>query len=126
MPFVQVGRNKVAGLITGAETKKYDSTGAVLWLASSTEAHSPTSTWFGSAAIAATMEAGFPSRSANILQFKSVYTTAMANFQWEEWGLHTATQSDSGDLLNKAVQQALGTKTCSAIWTITTCMTITT
>lgn len=126
MPIVRQGRDKIAGLITGADTKVYGSTGAVLWVASSTEAHNPASSWFGSVPVASTMEATYPLRAANVLQFQGKYTTAMGNFQWEEWGIADATASGGALLLNLAVQQALGTKTCSAVWTMTACMTITT
>ena len=126
MPIVRQGRDKIAGLITGSDAKVYGSTGAVLWLASSTEAHDPASSWLGSTPVASTMEATYALRAANVLQFRGIYSTAMANFQWEQWGIADATASGGAILLNKAVQQALGTKTCAAIWTITTCMTITT
>lgn len=126
MAIVRVGRNKIAGLIVGAEAVKYDSTGAVIWVASSTEAHNPASTWFGSAAVGATMDATFPLRSLNVLQFQGTFSTAMANFQWEEWGIHSSTSSGAGDLLNLAVQQVLGTKLNTQKWQFTACMTITT
>ena len=126
MALVQQGRDKIAGLITGADAKVYGSTGAVLWVASSTEAHSPTSSWFAVSACASTMEATYPLRSANILQFRGVYSTTQANFQWEEWGVADATATGGALLLNKAVQQALGVKACTQTWQFTACCTITT
>ena len=126
MPLVRVGRDKIAGLITGAETRKYDSTGAVLWMASSTALHDPASTWLGSAAQASTMEAGYPIRAGNVLQFRGVYSTAQLNIQVEQWGIHSATMSSSGDLLNIAPNQVLGTKTSAQQWQVTACCTITT
>ena len=126
MPIVRVGRDKIAGLIVGAETRPYNSTGAVIYVASSTEAHDPASTWFGSVPVASTMNATFPLRTLNVLQFQGTYSTVQANFQWEQWGIHSATASSTGDLLNKAVQQALGVKANTQTWQITTCMTITT
>lgn len=128
MPIVQVGRNKVAGLIVGAETKSYNSTGAVLWVSSSTEGHAPASTWWGGAGteVASTMEATYPLRTLNILQFRGVYSTAVANFEWNAWGIHSATQSDSGDFLLMSNQSCFIIKTSAQSVTFTTCVTITT
>lgn len=127
MPLVQLGRNKVAGLIVGAETKSYNSTGAIIWVSSDNTAHSPTTTWFANTCnYAATMEATYPLRTNNVLQFRGVFSTASANKDWNSWIIHTATQSDSGDPLNFAAQQALGTKACTQSWQFTTCVTITT
>lgn len=126
MPLVTVGRDRIAGLIVGAETCHWGDVKATIWVASSTAAHAAATTWLNSAAIAATMEAGYPARATNVLQFQGVYSTAQANFQWEMWGINTATASATGVLLNIAVQQALGTKTSAQSWQLTACVTITT
>jgi hypothetical protein len=126
MPLVQVGRDRIAGLITGAQTCHWGTSGATLFVASSTSAHSGTTTWLGSASIGATGESGFPLTSANILQYRGVYSTAQANFQWESWLLNTATASGSGIPLNVAAQQALGTKANTQSWQFTACITVTT
>lgn len=126
MPIVRQGRDKIAGLITGADAKVLGSTGAVLWVSCDDGAHNPASSWFAFAACASTMEATYPLRAANILQFRGVYSTAAANGELNSWGIADATASGGALLLNFAAAAALGTKTCAAIWTITTCMTITT
>lgn len=126
MPLVRVGRDRIAGLIIGAETCHWGDAKATIWVASSTGAHAATSTWLGSAAIAATMESGYPTGSGNVLQFRGVYSTAQANFQWEQWGLNTATSTAAGVLLNIAPQQVLGTKTSAQSWQLTACVTVTT
>lgn len=126
MPLVQQGRNRIAGLITGAETCHWGTSGATLFVASSTAAHSGSSTFLGSAGIGATGESGYPLTSNNILQFRGVWSTAQANFQWEQWLVNTATASGSGVPLNLAAQQALGTKTSAQSWQLTACITITT
>ena len=61
-----------------------------------------------------------------MLQFRGLYSTELANFQWESWGINTATASGAGVLLNIAAQQVLGTKTSAQSWQITTSITITT
>lgn len=110
----------------GSETCHWGDTKATIWVASSTAAHSAASTWFGSAAVAATMETGYPTATANVLQFRGIYSTAQANIQWEQWGMHTATASGGGIPLNIAAQQALGTKTSAQSWQLTACVTVTT
>lgn len=126
MPLIQQGRDRIAGLITGSETCHWGTSGASIFVASSTAAHSGSSTWLGSASIGATMESGYPLRSTNVLQFRGIYSTAQANFQWESWLINTATASGSGAPLNIAAQQALGTKTSAQSWQLTACITITT
>lgn len=126
MPLVQVARDRIAGLMVGAETCHWGDVKATIWIASSTAAHSPTSTWLATAAVAATMESGYPSRAANILQFQGVYSTAEANIQWEQWAIHTATASATGIIMNIAPQQVLGTKTSAQSWQLTACITVTT
>ena len=131
MPILRKGRDNVAQLLVSAGsttgvTKRYDSTGAVLWVSSSTDAHSGASTWFGAAGgVASTMRSGFPSIATNVLQFEGQYSTAQANFEWFSFIIHNATQSDSGHPLNYALT-CMGTKVSTQIWTITTCVTITT
>lgn len=129
MPLLRVGRDNLAALAVNslaAGQRAYSSTGAVLFIATSTEAHSAASTWFAVAACGSTMESGYPIISGNVLQFRGVYATDRANGQIEEWGIHNATVSSTGNMLNLAPQQVLGTKTCTQSWQITTCVTITT
>lgn len=126
MPLVQVGRDRIAGLITGAETCHWGTSSATVWVASSTAAHTGATTWLGSAGVGTTIESGFPSRSANVLQYRSVYSTAQANFQWECWLINSASASSSGVPLQVAAQQALGVKANTQSWQLTACITITT
>jgi hypothetical protein len=126
MPLVREGRDRIAGLIVGVETCHWGTSGAAIFVASSTGVHNSTSTFTLSAGIGSTQESGYPSRSTNILQFRGIYSTAYANFQWEQWLINTATASGSGVPLNLAVTQALGTKTSAQSWQLTACITITT
>ncbi len=55
------------------------------------------------------------------IQFKATYTTAQANFAWQEWGIGNSTKSTApyaGRLLNRKVQ-SLGTKSTAATWAFT-------
>lgn len=130
MPLLRTGRDQLAGLATGASCARYDSTGAIIFVASATSAHDSATTWIWPSgnACASTMESGYPIRAGNIVQHRGLYSTAQANFQWESWGIHNATASNgsSGYLLNHAPAQALGTKTSAQSWQITTSITFTT
>ena len=74
------------------------------------------------------MEATYPlhttgdgSTSALNIAFRSVFSTAQANFAWQEWGVGNSTKSTApyaGRLLNRKVQ-SLGTKSTAATWTFT-------
>lgn len=126
MPLLRTGRNRIAGLITGAETCTWGTSTATIWVASSTSAHDAASTWPAGSAVVSTAESGYPLTNTNVLQYRGVYSTAQANFQWECWWIHSATASGGGVPLNWAAQQALGTKANTQSWQITTCVTVTT
>lgn len=126
MPLLRTGRNRIAGLITGSETCHWGTSGASLWVAATTVAHDPASTWPVGSGVAATQESGYPSIATNVLQYRSIFSTAQANFAWDNWWINTATASDAGVPLNWASTQALGTKTSAQSWQITTCVTVTT
>lgn len=70
------------------------------------------------------MVSGYPSHTdgtsssgARQVQFRALYTTAQANFAWQEWGIFNSSGA-SRRMLNRRVQ-SLGTKTSSAQWTFT-------
>ena len=74
------------------------------------------------------METSFPahttgtaSTAALNISFKSVFSTAMANYAWNEWALGNSTNStgsNSQRVLNRKVQ-SLGTKSTAATWSLT-------
>lgn len=117
--------------MVGVETCTWGDVKATLWVANSTVAHDASSTWpkpatAGTSIYGATMESGYPSRSGNVLQFRAVFSTGVANWAWDNWWLHTATASGAGIPMNHASTQALGTKTSAQSWQITSCVTVTT
>lgn len=71
------------------------------------------------------MEATYPthttgtgSTAAKNITFRAIFSTAMANFAWNEWGIFNSTADTGGRMLNRKVQ-ALGTKSTAASWTLT-------
>ena len=128
MALLRVGRDRTAELIVGLSTCHWGTSGASIWVSSSTELHDPASTWFTTGVpVGSTAESGYPQAgaSANIFEHRGVFSTAQANFQWESWLINTTTAT-GGTPLNMAVNQVLGTKANTQSWQITTCVTLTT
>jgi hypothetical protein len=61
------------------------------------------------------MDATFPSRAGQTMSWKSSFTSAEANFAWQEWAIFNAA-SGATSMLNRKVE-SLGTKT-TGTWTL--------
>lgn len=68
------------------------------------------------------MDATYPTRSTNVLTFRSTFGTSDANYAWEEWGVFNA--SSAGTMLSRKVE-SLGTKTSAQSWQMTGTLTVT-
>ena len=68
------------------------------------------------------MDATYPQVTANVVVYKSTYSTAEANFAWQEWAVFNA--SSAGTMLNRKVE-SLGTKTAAQTWVFTVTLTTT-
>lgn len=74
------------------------------------------------------MEATYPthttgtSTAARTASYRAIFSTAQANFAWQEWGVFNSTNA-AGRMLNRK-QQSLGTKTSAAQWTFTVTLTL--
>jgi len=64
----------------------------------------------------AAMEATYPSRAAQTVTFRSIFTANVANYAWKEFTIINAA-SDTGKNLNRKVSDQ-GTKTTGQIWTV--------
>jgi len=130
MPGTTAGRNLIATMIVGTHSTNayYGSTGAVMWVSSSSAAHATSQTHLQGLTLTcsnSTMESGYPSIATNIIQFRGVLTTDRGNIQWGEIGVTNATSTGSGTLLFR-LPDAYGTKTCTQTWQVTACVSITT
>lgn len=67
------------------------------------------------------MDATFPTRSSNVITARSTFTTAEANFAWNEWGWFNA--ASSGTMVSRRVE-SLGTKTSAQTWQLTATLTV--
>lgn len=75
----------------------------------------------GASTLRKAMDATFPSRSGNVLTFKSTFATGDANFAWNEWCL--ANSASGATILNRTVQ-GFGTKTSADTWVATATVTL--
>lgn len=71
------------------------------------------------------MESSYPthttgtgSSTSSKMVFRSVFSTAVGNFAWEEWGIFNRVTANTGRMLNRKAE-SLGTKTAAATWTFT-------
>jgi len=118
---------------TGAKNTFFDNSNAVLYVGddNTAAAASQTDLQASSASTdryAVGMEATYPTHTTGDsatgnadITFRSVFTTAQANFAWNEWAVGNTTATTApypGRILNRKVE-SLGTKTASATWTFT-------
>lgn len=68
------------------------------------------------------MDATYPTRSSNVLTFRSTFSTAQANFAINEFAVFNA--SSSGTMFSRKVDASLGTKTSSQTWIVSVTLTV--
>lgn len=111
--------NGNAGIGVGNSTTAAARTQTSLQAASSRQARR------GMEATYPTHTTGTASTSARNIVFRSLYSTATANFAWNEWGVFNSTTVGTGRMVNRKVE-ALGTKTTAATWTFTVTLSLST
>jgi hypothetical protein len=132
MPLVQLGRNNIAALIVSTGSMRpWNSTGAYFLVGNSTATHATNQTWLsGANSTMKAMDAGYPTRATNVNTFRATFSTAEANFAWNEWAIVNTTTTSLADgysMLNRKVEDpSLGTKTSAQSWQITADITFTT
>ena len=58
-------------------------------------------------------DAGYPTRSGNVLTFKATFGSEEANFVWNEWGVFNA--MSGGVMLSRKVE-SMGEKVSGSVW----------
>lgn len=116
------GITELLKLLVGDTADAYSNANARLGVGNSSTAASASDTGLlgGSTAFKA-MEATFPQVSAQTVTFKSVFGSADANFDWEEFTVDNG--STPNDNLNRKVESK-GTKSSGETWTLTLTITI--
>jgi hypothetical protein len=67
------------------------------------------------------MESGYPTRSSGALTLRSLFGTSEANFVWAEWA---SFNGSSGNTMFTRKVEALGTKTNTQSWQLTSTITL--
>lgn len=125
MPLTTAGRNFIAAaIINSGPPTFFTNSNAHIGVGDSSTgfAQGQTDLVAGSNKFRKAMESTYPLLSTNVLTFRSVYSTAQANYAWNEFGIFNA--SSSGTMLSRKVE-SLGTKADTQSWQFTVDVTIT-
>lgn len=122
MGLTNAGRNFIAQAIMNDSPTFFDNANAYLAVGNGTTAFDATQTDLqGSNKTRIGMDTGYPTRSNNVLTFKSTFDGNTANHDWDEWGVANA--SSAGTLLNRMVEDN-GTKVSGQTWVLEVDLTI--
>lgn len=123
MPLTNAGRDLIAKMLIGESHTPLNNANAYLGVGNGTAAFSAAQTDLqGASKTRKAMDGGYPTRSSNVLTFRSTFGTGEANHAWEEFGGFNA--NSGGDMAFRKVQ-ALGTKTSAQTWQLTVDATVT-
>lgn len=116
--FLNEGIGELWDLAITTGAVKFDNTNAYLGVGDDNTAESAAHTGLQATTnkLYKGMEATYPSRSGQTVTWRAVYTSAEANFAWNEFTVANG-NSDSADNLNRKVS-AQGTKTSGQTWTL--------
>lgn len=122
-PLTDAGRNQIAADIIGETVTEFNNTNAYIGVGDSSTAFAAAQTDLQASTnkLRKAMDATYPSRSTNVLTFRSTFATTDANFAWNEWGVFNG--SSGGTMLNRKVE-SLGTKTSAQSWQMTVTITV--
>lgn len=125
MPITDAGRNQLVQAGIGAGPTFFNNANAYIGVGDSTTAFSAAQTDLVASTnkLRKAMDSTYPSGAANVITFRSTFSTSDANFAWQEWGVFNA--SAAGTMLNRKVE-SLGTKTSTQTWQFTVVLTFTT
>jgi len=123
MALTNAGRNFIAQAIINDTPTFFTSANARIGVGDSSTAFAANQTDLQATTnkLRVAMESGFPTRTDNLLTFKSSFGSSDANYAWNEWGIFN--NASAGVMLNRKVE-ALGTKS-SGTWVLTVELTVT-
>ena len=108
--------------ILGEVVTAFNNANSYLGVGISTTAYASSQTdLLGASKLRKGMDATYPTRSSNVMTFRSTFTTAEANFAWEENGIFNA--ASAGTMLTRE-NAALGTKPGTQQWVLTIALTL--
>jgi hypothetical protein len=123
MPLTTAGNNFLAGVATGAQTTHFDNANAKLGVGDSATAFAIAQTDLQAASnkIRKAMDATFPTTVGAVITLQSTYTSAEANYAWNEWGVFNA--ASAGTMLTRKVEYN-GTKLVGQTWILQVQLTV--
>lgn len=123
MALTNAGRNHLATTLIGEAVTAFNNANAYIGVGDSNTAFAAGQTDLQAASnkTRKAMDATYPTRSTNVLTFRSTFATGDANYAWEEWAVFNA--SSSGTMFSRKVE-SLGTKTSAQSWQITVDITL--
>ena len=122
MPAQTLAGAIVADAVTGGSAyARFDATHAHIGVGNGTTAQAGAQTDLqGASKLRKPMDSGYPTVTDNTAAFASTFGTGDANWAWNEWGVFNALSA--GQMLNRK-QEAIGTKTSTAVWQIAVTLT---
>jgi len=122
MALTNAGRNFIAQAIINDTPTFFTNANARIGIGDSTTAFAATQTDLQASTnkLRKAMETGYPTRTDNLLTFKSSFGSGDGNFAWNEWGIFN--DASAGTMLNRKVE-SLGTKS-SGTWVLTVELTV--
>lgn len=122
--FLTTGINEIWNLVKGGSVNSFDNANTLMGVGDDSTAPAAGQTDL-LAAVNKTykaMEAGYPDTpSSGAMKFRSIFGTADANFDWNEFVIK---QNVSGICINRATSAYWGVKTSGETWTITATLSI--
>lgn len=126
MAFTTNGFKLIAGLLIADGTTSFANANARLGVGDDSTAFDPSQTdlnpGVGGNKLRVGMVGGYPQRTNNAITFQASFTTAQANWHWQENGIFNAA-SGATSMLTRKVED-LGTKTSASTATFTKTLTI--
>lgn len=122
MALTNAGRDLLAAAAMGDSYNAFNAANARLGVGDSTTAFAAGQTDLQASTnkFRKAMDGTYPQRTDNVLTLRSTFSTAEANFAWEEWGTFNA--GSGGTMLQRKVE-SLGTKTAAQSWQLTATLT---
>ncbi len=121
--LTEAGRDYIAEALVGDATPIFDDANSFIGVGDSANEFAVGQTDLESVTnkLRKGMEAGFPSRTGNVITFKAMFSPLEANWTWNEWGVFN--DDTAGVMLNRLVEY-IGIKESGQTWYITVELTI--
>lgn len=122
MALTNSGRDHIAKMVAGEVATPFDNGNSYIAVGDGNTAFNAAQTdLVGTNKFRKAVDGTYPQRTNNVITYRATYSTAQANFAWEEWGV--SNDASAGVLLNRKAE-ALGTKNSNQTWQFTVELTV--